>query len=321
MTKVSVVMPVYNGERFLAGAIESILRQTFTDLEFIIVDDGSTDGSAALIQEYAERDSRIRFLRLAENKGVAVARNTGVARATGKYLTAMDSDDVSLPQRLEKQAAFLDAHPDIGAVGVSHVVCDENLNPRVSQRLPARHHAIVLHHTLYTRSAMKCANVMLRREYFDIEPLYDPGIAYCIDVELFMRLSSEKKIRFANLTEQLYLYRRHENTQASRHQAIAQQAIVQARLPSLRQLGERGAGVEWIVEKIPPIELNWREQRKARRDVTRLIAAMREHNWVDADDEPLLHDEMNQLLESMTPRYWQIFLHWYRRRIARGVQS
>ncbi len=321
MPKVSVVMPVYNNERFVAKAIESILRQTLTDLEFIIVDDGSTDGSSAIIQGYAERDSRIRFLQLPENKGVAVARNTGIAHASGAYLTGMDSDDVSLPRRLAKQVAFLGAHPEIGGVGVSHHVCDEALTRKLSQQLPARHLSIILHLLLYTRSTIKCANVMLRREYLDIEPLYDPSYVYCIDIELFLRLVWAKRIRFANLQEQLYLYRRHENTTARRHHSDLRKFIMNARRPALRQLGEAGRGVEWIVRLPPGHQFSWKERRRARRDISNLIAAMVEHNWVDADDEPLLYAEMNRLLESTTPRYWQMFLHWYRYRIARRVQA
>ena len=148
-------MPVYNGEKFIAEAIESILQQTFADFEFIIVDDGSTDGSAAIIQEYAERDPRISCLQFSENKGVAVARNTGIARASGELVTGMDSDDVSLPQRLEKQVAFLEAQPDIGAVGVSHRTCDEHMLRIASPRLPARNHSIILNFILYTKVALK----------------------------------------------------------------------------------------------------------------------------------------------------------------------
>ncbi len=314
-------MPVYNGEKFIAEAIESILQQTFSDFEFIIVDDGSTDGTAAIIQEYAERDPRIRFLQHPENQGEAAARNTGMAHATGKYITGMDSDDVSLPQRLEKQVAFLEAQPDIGAVGVSHLVCKEDLDLIVSQQLPARHHSIILHQSLYTRTAMKYANVLVRREYLVGKPVYDPNIVNSADVDLFLKLVWERHIRFANLKQQLYLYRRHDNTQARRHQAIRRETIVQVRLKALRQLGERGLGVEWIIKKHPLRKLNWRERQRARRDISRLIQAMVEHNWVDAEDEPLLHAEMRQLVESTSPRYWQMFLHWYRHRIGRYISK
>jgi len=320
MPQITVLMPVWNGEMFLAEAIDSILGQTFTDFELLIVDDGSRDKTPIIIQDYAKGDARIRVCRHPENRGLSSARNTGIAHATGELITGMDADDVSLPRRLEKQVAFLEAHPDIGAVGVSHHVCDENLMPKLSQVLPARHHSIVLHTLLYTRSAMKRATMLVRREYLDMRHLYDPTVAFSADVALFLRLLWEKRIRFANLEEQLYLYRRHDNSQARRHRAKRSEAIIQARRPALRQLGERGMGVEWIVNKSPPIELSWTERHRARRDITRLIAAMVEHNWVDAGDEPLLHAEMNQLLESTTPRYWQMFLHWYRYRIARYVR-
>ena len=122
---ISVVMPVYNSERFVAEAIESILRQTFTDLELIIVDDGSEDGSLAIIREFAEA----RFLESASTTHHENRRRSGCSQhrhgACDRQLriTGMDSDDVSLPQRLEKQVAFLESHPDIGAVGISDRTC------------------------------------------------------------------------------------------------------------------------------------------------------------------------------------------------------
>ena len=129
MPAVSVVMPVYNGEKYVAEAIESILAQTFTDFEFIIVDDGSRDRSPEIISDYERRDDRIRFLAFEQNKGRAAAKNLGIEAATGQYIAGMDSDDVSLPQRLEKQVDFLRANPDIGVVGACAPLTDENLNP------------------------------------------------------------------------------------------------------------------------------------------------------------------------------------------------
>ncbi|MCY3864790.1 MAG: glycosyltransferase family 2 protein, partial [Chloroflexi bacterium] len=117
MPLVSVVMPVYNREIFVAEAIESILEQTFSDFEFVIVDDGSQDRSPEIIRQYERRDDRIRFLAFKQNKGKAAAKNFGIEAAQGQYIAGMDSDDVSLPQRLEKQVEFLRANPDIGVVG------------------------------------------------------------------------------------------------------------------------------------------------------------------------------------------------------------
>ena len=312
-------MPVYNSERFVAEAIESILRQTLTDFELIIVDDGSTDGSLAIIQEFAERDSRIRFHKHHENRGEAAARNTGMAHVTGKYVTGMDSDDVSLPQRLEKQAAFLESHPDIGAVGISDRTCKEDLTVMSTRQLPARHPVITLHLLLFTRTVMRSSPMMLRREYFDRQPVFDPSIIAGSDVDLYLRLISERRIRYANVPEELYLYRRHANTMNRRNRAYVRKWVIEIRCQALRRLGESGRGVEWILHKHPLTKLSWTERRRAWRDIARLIEAMVEHDWVDAVDKPLLYAEMNQLVESTTPRYWQMFLHWYRYRIAQYI--
>ena len=107
----SVVMPVYNTEKYLAEAIESILAQTLTDFEFIIIDDGSSDGSAEICRSYVKRDSRIRLIELAENGGEFTARSLGLAEARGEFLVGHDSDDLCLPDRLEKQARFLQSNP------------------------------------------------------------------------------------------------------------------------------------------------------------------------------------------------------------------
>ena len=318
MPLVSVVMPVFNNERFVAEAIDSILRQTLSDFEFIIVDDGSQDGAAAVIEAYAESDPRIRFLQHTENKGEAAARNTGAARATGKYFTGMDSDDISLPQRLEKQVAYLEAHPEIGAVGISDITCNEELKRLRHRQLPARHSVIALHLLLFTRTVMRSSPMMTRREYLDREPLFDPGIVVGSDLALYLRLLCTKGIRYANVPEELYLYRRHANTMNNRLRAFQRTGPIEIRCQALRKLGERGRNVEWILHKHPLNKLSWRERRRARRDISNFIAAMVEHNWVDAGDEAPLHVEMNQLLESTTPRYWQMFLHWYRYRIARA---
>ena len=140
---VSVVMPLYNGERYLAEAIESILSQTFADFEFIIVDDGSTDGSAGIIRDYAARDSRVKVKQLARNSGEAAARNAGIALARGQFVAGMDSDDISLPDRLRAQASFLENNPEVGAVGVHSRVVFEDAQPSYI-REPEQGHALIM---------------------------------------------------------------------------------------------------------------------------------------------------------------------------------
>ena len=113
--KVSVAIPVYNRERYVAAAIDSILAQGFTDFELLAVDDGSTDASRAVIEAYD--DPRIRLVATPANAGIAATRNQTVGLARGEYLAFLDSDDVACPDRLARQVAFLDGHPDIAAVG------------------------------------------------------------------------------------------------------------------------------------------------------------------------------------------------------------
>lgn len=113
---VSVIMPTYNREELLPRAIDSVLSQTYKDFEFIIIDDGSTDNTLQLLKKYADKDNRIRVFRNDKNRGIAFSRERGLEVARGKYIAIMDSDDISLPNRLEKQTAYLDAHPDIAVV-------------------------------------------------------------------------------------------------------------------------------------------------------------------------------------------------------------
>src|SRR2546423_6687976 len=113
--RVSVLMPVYDVAKYLREAIDSILGQTFTDFEFIIIDDASTDRSAEIINSY--NDPRIRFIQNEKNVGLIATLNRGLDLAYGEYLARMDQDDVSLPERLAKQVAFMETASDVAASG------------------------------------------------------------------------------------------------------------------------------------------------------------------------------------------------------------
>lgn len=115
---VSVQMAVYNGERFLSATLESILGQHFTDFELMIVDDGSTDRTSDILAAYAARDGRIVLLNNPTRQGISAARNRALATARGRYVAITDADDLSYPSRLQKQVAFLDAHPENWALGL-----------------------------------------------------------------------------------------------------------------------------------------------------------------------------------------------------------
>ena len=119
MPRVSVLMPAYNSEKYIATAIESILNQTFSDFEFIIINDGSTDNTAKIVRQYARRDPRIKFVDNKKNRGISETRNSLLDMATGEYAAYQDSDDVSMPNRLAQQVKFLDSNPEISVVGAA----------------------------------------------------------------------------------------------------------------------------------------------------------------------------------------------------------
>ena len=315
---VSVIMPVFNGEKYLSEAIESILEQTFTDFEFLIVDDGSQDASAAIIQAYAERDKRIRFFQHERNMGQGPTLNTGLAAATGAYITNMDCDDISLPRRLEKQVRFLENYPHIGALGVCAQAKSKDMTTTLFDFTVPQEHAIIAL-SLFFGASFVGATVVARKEFMDLVGGYSKDRRTSPDLDLSCRLLWHTSIRFANLSECLYLYRRH------------QEAVGEAR-KGVRSAEERNRR-EWLLSHLwgeaPPgaldrfqrlrfqHKLNWLDRRATKRDMRRLIDALIAHKCVAPEDEPMLVAEMNRRLEQASPRIFQQFCHWRRNRFQR----
>lgn len=194
-------MPVYNGERYLRGAIDSILSQTFRDFEFLIINDASTDGSVEIIKSYT--DPRIRLVHNETNLGRCATPNKGLDLAQGEYLARMDCDDISLPTRLEKQVKFLNAHPDVGVCGTWIKLF---MGTGYIIKYPLTHEAIKCHMLL--GSQLAGASAMFRRKVFLAHHLYyDVNCKLAEDYELWTRCSNVTKL--ANIPEILYLYRWH----------------------------------------------------------------------------------------------------------------
>ncbi len=318
MPAVSVIMSVYNGERFLAEAIDSILAQTFRDFEFIIVDDGSRDGTSRIIESYAERERRIRFIPLARNLGIADARNRGIEAACGEFITIMDCDDISMPQRLEKQANYLRAHPQVGAAGTAGAAYNADMSRRLFDLDVPQAHGIIVFATLIGLSFI-FSSVMTRAELLRAVGGYQPGLRIAEERDLYWRLLWQKRARFANLPDSLYHYRLHENSNShSRDQELNRQRET-VRQNILRQLwGEAPAdAIDRFVRMATGQGLSMGERRSARRDMLRLIDALLQHGLVDEGDRPLLLADMQRRLEGMQPRLWQKFSHWRRYRFPR----
>lgn len=129
---ISVILPVYNGEKYLKEAIESILNQTYTNFEFIIIDDGSKDSSLEIIKEYEKEDERIVAVSR-ENKGLIATLNEGIEKAKGKYIARMDQDDISLPNRFEEQLKIMENDKEIVVCGSWINVFGENRKEKISK--------------------------------------------------------------------------------------------------------------------------------------------------------------------------------------------
>lgn len=221
---VSVLMPVFNADRYLADAIDSVLAQTFGDFEFMILDDGSSDGSLEIIERYAARDSRIRVISR-ENRGLVESLNELARAAGGQYLARMDADDICFRDRFEKQVAYLDAHPDCVVVGGWAIMVDEDCRPIVPLKPPLDHDGIDSGN-LSGRTSFIHPSVLIRRSAFLQAGLYDLRYPHAEDKELWLRMAEIG--RLANLPEYCLRYRVHMQSVSSQNQEVQNENCRQA---------------------------------------------------------------------------------------------
>lgn len=205
--KVSVIMPVYNAEHYLKESVESILNQTFQDFEFIIIDDCSTDRSWQIIGEYAARDPRIVALQNEQNLKDAGTRNRGMDIAKGQYLAVQDADDISLPERLEKQVRHLDENPHIGALGVGAYYIDQQ--GRFARRFMIFDSPDTVEARLSVMDPLVHSSMMIRRELMQQIGGYDAAHYYVADYIAWAALM--KRTRISCLPHYLLLYRQYQS--------------------------------------------------------------------------------------------------------------
>jgi glycosyltransferase involved in cell wall biosynthesis len=199
--RVTVLMTVFNGERHLREAVDSVLGQSFRDFELLIIDDGSTDGTAALLTTIS--DPRVRRTRHAENVGLMRSLNHGLALARGELIARHDADDVSEPDRLARQVAFLDANPSVALVGAWYRKIDESGASLGERTLPVGHDQIrwALHfYCPFVHSA-----VVFRTSAVRDAGGYDEALTFAEDYDLWSRLATVHRV--ANLPEPLVRYR------------------------------------------------------------------------------------------------------------------
>ena len=219
MTRVSVLMPVYNGVAYLREALDSILRQTFSDFELVVINDGSTDRSADVIKSYV--DHRVHYYENGQNIGLARSLNRGLSLTRGQYIARMDQDDISLPERLERQLAFMEAHPEVGVLGTACQHIDDSGRPGVTWPNPAQHSLIRWH--LCFACSMIHPTVMMRKHTiqelggYGSEAIHGREKYGAEDYDLWRRAS--RVTQLANLPEVLLYLRKHESNVTRIYQA------------------------------------------------------------------------------------------------------
>ena len=206
MSLVSIVLPIFNAERYLKSAMSSLLSQTFRDVEVIAVDDGSTDRSSAILAEFRKADSRVHAI-ARPNTGIVGALNDGISVARGDFVARMDADDICLPRRIEKQVGFLMQNPKCLAVGSDVLYTDPEGDP-LMRHYPAQDHETIVSNLLNgDGGAIVHPSVMFRKEGLIATGGYRARYEWIEDLDLFLRLSDAG--RLANLPDVHLHYRQH----------------------------------------------------------------------------------------------------------------
>lgn len=247
----SVIMSVYNGERFLRPAIDSILAQTFAHFEFIILDDGSRDATQQIIADYAQRDSRVRPI-IRENRGLVASLNQLLAESRAPLVARMDADDICHPERFARQIAFLEANPDYGVVGSWSEDIDEQAN---AWKIKGADHPVThedfLHNIRFGGPLLVHPAVMYRKDIVLAQGGYHKAFLHCEDLDLWLRLASVTRI--GNIPIRLIRYR-HYDDQVSKKHATVQQigAAIAYEAWHQREAGKPDPTADLAV--LPPIE-------------------------------------------------------------------
>lgn len=230
--QVTVLMAVYNGEKYLQEAVDSILRQTHTDFEFLIVDDASIDDTPRLLAGCQEKDPRIKVLRNEKNLGLGASLNLGLKVARGRYIARMDADDISLEHRLEKQVRCFAEHAGLGAVASWARQIDErgeNLGQWASPLDPEE-----IYYLLNFRNCLTHSTVMFRKNIVSRLGGYNENICRAQDYELWYRLSKVTKI--FQVQEVLVLWRKTSENISSRAREEQDQTVMELVKKNLESL-------------------------------------------------------------------------------------
>lgn len=207
---VSVVMPAYNAEKYIDESIVSVIKQTFTDWELIVVDDGSTDTTAKIIKKYADADSRIRYI-YQQNKRLGAARNTAIQAAKGEWIAFLDSDDLWLPQKLEKQLEAAKSFETDVTFTNGYILYEENGQSEEYNSMYGAFTGREIYRFLFWGNFIPVLSVLLKKSVADKIGFQDesPYVYGCEDWDYWMRIS-KSGATFFGMDDRLFTYRIHK---------------------------------------------------------------------------------------------------------------
>jgi cellulose synthase/poly-beta-1,6-N-acetylglucosamine synthase-like glycosyltransferase len=240
----SVITTTCNGERFLPAAIESILGQTFTDFEYILVDDGSTDGTPDVLADYASRDARILLIHNHQPLGPGGALNCALQAARGRYVANLDHDDLARPARLERQAAYLDWHPAVGVLGAWAEVISTQDKVVKTWKYPTR--PALARWGMYFSATVLHSAVMARRELLLQAGGYSSYHRFAVDYQLWLRLLWQT--HFANLPRCLAAYRISPEQVSIRHADLQHGQVILTQQAALGRLLGRKPDLQVVLD-------------------------------------------------------------------------
>lgn len=246
---ITVAMSVYNAAPYLGLAIESILAQTFGEFEFLIVNDGSSDGSAEIIDSYAARDPRVRPTHQ-ENRGLVASLNRMIDEARAPLIARMDGDDISRPERFEKQLAFLDSNPDFGVVGTLTINIDEaGKESWLNADQPTDWDGF--REALRDKPLLCHPSAMIRTEVIRAAGGYRAAFKHCEDYDLWLRLSERTKL--CSLPDRLLLYRYSDSQVSEKHIYAQALGAAVAWLAHLEREAGRPDPIDGL-DSLPPLD-------------------------------------------------------------------
>lgn len=282
--KVSVIIPAYNAMNYLPETVESVLRQTFTNFEVLIIDDGSSDNIVQWASELV--DTRVKLIKQA-NQGVSAARNAGIARAQGEYVAFLDADDLWEPTKLEKQVRCLEDNPVVGLVHTWMILADEQ--GKSKGKLIASNAEGDVWQQLVVRNTILTSSVMVRRCCFENVGVFDCSLRSYEDWELWIRIAS--RYSFTLIKEPLVLYRQHTSNTSNNWQVMEQ-------------------GFRLVMEKIfhsAPSELLYLKNQSY--GYANLYLAWKALQSGDGDSKQALHFRQQALVHYPRLRYSRRYIH------------